>query len=263
MFLERNAVTCDWEESDLLKENISMLMELSLYTPPVTPGRAELSKESSNDIGMMVENLTNPAMDKLGEMSPEEFIHSKKDLVISDKLPLLDPFELENNFTEKNIDVIYTKPGNTSVNSFKVLPKVTDIQKTNIDLTIFSSVSECYNNQKVQKLRQLPTDINNITDLIKNYDILFDNTSCNKLDLNTQCEMESDQNKNSMIQLDDMANVEKFSPEIMLEATQSTNYASITSLVATNNSILNMPDCDFNIDTIDAILEDIFNDKNI
>ncbi|XP_012214707.1 uncharacterized protein [Linepithema humile] len=258
-FFKRNAITYDWKESDLLKENIPVSMELSLYTPPVTPGRIELSNEL-NDNGMMVENLTNSSIeDKIDEMFPEEeLIHLKRELANSNKLSLLDPLELENNLTEKSINI--TKQGNASLSSFKIQPKVTDIQKTNIDLTIFSSVDECCNKQKLQKFRQLSTDTNNITDIIKNCDILFDNTFFNKLDLNTQCEIESKQNKNNIMQLDDVANqVEKFSPQMLLEATQTID-SSIMSLVATDNSILNTSESYLNFD---AILEDFFNDENI
>lgn len=255
MLLKRNAFTCDWKESDLLKENIPMSVELSFDTPPVTPGRTELSKEL-HDIEMIVENLTNSSTeDKIEEMFSEEFIHIKRELASSNKFPLLDPFELKNNHIEKSI----TKQGNADVNSFEVQPKISgDVQKTSVNFTIFSSVDERCNNKKS---RQLPTDTNNIMDIIENCDILFDDTLCSKSDLNTQCEIESKQDKNSVTQLDDTANhVEQIGSQVLLEATQSTIDSSIMSLVETNNSILNTSESDLNID---AILEDIFNDENI
>lgn len=253
--LERDAITYDWLESDLPKENMLMSIELSFYTPPITPGSIEFSSGKELSDGVIVENSIDSSIeDKIEMLLKEEFICSKEEFVSLDNGQVFDLFELQNELTEKSMDI--TKQGNTSVNSFKVQPKIIDIQKTNIDLTILPSDEYGCHNEKSQKLRQSPTDTNNITDIIKNCDILLDNTLCN--DLSVQCEIESEQNKNSIIQLDNMTDcVEKFSSQTMLEATQS----PIDSSMSFSDSILNTSKCDVNIDDIDAFLEDIINEN--
>jgi hypothetical protein len=175
-------------------------LELSLYTPPVTPGR-ELSKEQT-EIASAEYSLNPPLEDKVGTLSKCEFIMSPKDSTGSNKSPLFEPLELGGvNCIEGNGSLMNEQI--TDVNISKALPRITSIEKTNINLKIFSNTGKYIycDNRKVQT--QLPMNAT-ITDTSQNLD-LFD-SGCTELALNMLYKIESEQCESGKLQSDATAN---------------------------------------------------------
>lgn len=261
-FFQRNALTCDWNENlpppiGIPEESISMPMELLLYTPPVTPG--ELSKESTDSastecsFNLSSENKTDEILVR------NEVIYSTSTKEPIGSSPTLELSKLENNnfIKEKRNS---TKEENASVNVCKVLPRITNIQKTHLDVTFLSKSEECCN-EEIHKDKHLNNQTNTTTmDSIEN--TLLDNTLCKEIDLDTQCKIESEQDKNSKMQLDDEMNKTEtnLNIEMLLEPDKSLFGANdINNLNTTNNSASNISNVSLNID---KILEDILNTEN-
>lgn len=251
-FFTRDALSCDWDEEapppiGISEESIPMSMELLLYTPPVTPG-GELSKDSTDSIS--VEHSSNPSLeDKLNEKLLK--VNSSKEC--TDLLPTLELSELEsNNFIEERKSS--AKEDNASASACRALPKITNIQKTNLDITFLSKNDECCDKEKMYN--HLSKDVT-VKDIAENTS--FDNTLCKKVDLDTQCKRESEQ-KNSKVQLNDKMNRTEetnFNSETLLEIDALLLDANDTN--NQNNSSLNVSDANLNID---KILEDFINTEN-
>lgn len=258
-FFPRTALTCDWNKElpppiGIPEGNMSMSMELLLYTPPVTPGE-ELSKESTDSANTEC-SLSPTSENKLDEtLLKDKVIHSTKEPTGS--LPVLELSELEsNNFIEERRNS--TKEKNTSASTCKTLPKIINIQKTNLDITFLSKSDKC-DNEKIYKHNHLPIDLT-MTDIAEN--TLFNNTLCEKIDLDTQCKRGSKQNKNSKVQLDDKMNGTEthFNTETLSVTDEPLFDANdINNQNTTNNSSSNVPDVSLNID---KILEDILSTEN-
>ncbi|GAB1864984.1 hypothetical protein CAJAP_06063 [Camponotus japonicus] len=260
-FFQRNALTCDWNENlpppiGIPEESISMPMELLLYTPPVTPG--ELSKESTDSastecsFNLSSENKTDEILVR------NEVIYSTSTKEPIGSSPTLELSKLENNnfIKEKRNS---TKEENASVNVCKVLPRITNIQKTHLDVTFLSKSEECCN-EEIHKDKHLNNQTNTTIDNIEN--TLLDNTLCKEIDLDTQCKIESEQDKNSKMQLDDEMNKTEtnLNIEMLLEPDKPLFGANdINNLNTTNNSASNISNVSLNID---KILEDILNTEN-
>lgn len=259
-FFQRNAFTCDWNENlpppiGIPEESISMSMELLLYTPPVTPG--EFSKESTDSasteysLNLSSENKTDEILVK------NEIIYLTKESIGSS--PTLELSKLENNNIIKERRNS-TREEDTSANICKVLPRITNIQKTYLDVTFLSKSDECCN-EKIYKNKHLSKQTNTTAmDVTEN--ILLDNTLCKEIDLDARCKIENEQDKNNKMQLDNEMNKTEtnLSIDMLLETDKPLFDANdINNLNTTNNSALNISDVSLNID---KILEDILNTEN-
>lgn len=228
-------------------------MELLLYTPPVTPG--ELSKESTDNasteysLNLSSENKTNEILVK------SKVIHSTEELIGSSATLELNKLESDNFIKERKNS---TKKEDASVNVCKVLPRITNIQKTYFDVTLLSKNDECCN-KKIYKDKHL----NNQTTMMDiAEDTSLGNTLCKEINLDTQCKIESEQDKNSEMQLDDKMNKTEtnLNTDILLETDKQLFDANnINNLNTINNSALNISDVSL---SIDKILEDILNAEN-
>ncbi|XP_071565057.1 uncharacterized protein [Temnothorax nylanderi] len=242
-FFPRPALSCNWdEELSFAKEDMPALMELSLYTPPVTPG-GELSKEST-EIASTEYSPNPPAEDKVGTLPQCDYIASKE----SPELGSINSTEENRGITNEQI---------AGVNIFRSLPKITNIEKTNINLTIFSNVahSEHCDNRKIQEQEHSLVDAS-IMDFSKNFDV-SDNT-CAQFDLNTQCKTRGEPSESGKLQSDATASgVEtNFGPETLSEPMKTLIDINITnSASATNEENKRNSD-------IEALLEDILNSES-
>ncbi|XP_019883169.1 uncharacterized protein LOC105251547 isoform X2 [Camponotus floridanus] len=256
-FFQRNALTCDWNENlpppiGIPEESISMPMELLLYTPPVTPG--ELSKESTDSastecsFNLSSENKTDEILVR------NEVIYSTSTKEPIGSSPTLELSRLENYFIKEKRNS--TKEENASVNVCKVLPRITNIQKTHLDVTFLSKSEECCN-EEVHKDKYL----NNQTTMDITENTLLNNILCKQIDSDTQCKIESEQDKNSKMQLDDEMNKTEtnLNIEMLLEPDKQLFGANDINILNTNNSASNISNVSLNID---KILEDILNTEN-
>lgn len=225
-------------------------MELSLYTPPVTP-RGEFLDQL----------VIAPTEDKLSETSHKnESFDSRKELVGSNNLPLLKPFELENNnFTEESRNIMREK---NVITNCKILPKITNVQKTNINIaTIFQDIS--LDNQNIQKHRHLLANTNSMTEIVKDFDhTLFHDALCKESSissLSTQYEIESNQCERNNIQLNNIENCLKVNVNTGKLSNATNLESDINNLSMINDSALYTSDNDLNID---AMLEQVLNNEN-
>ncbi|KAL6426190.1 hypothetical protein ACFW04_009029 [Cataglyphis niger] len=259
-FFQRNAFTCDWNEElsppiGIPEESISTTMELLLYTPPVTPG-GELSKESIDNASN--EYLINPSSEnKVETLVKNKVIYSTKEPICF--LPTSELSETEsNNILKERRNSI--KEENISVNVNKALPKITNIQKTHLDVTFLLKSDKYCDDKKIHKSKDPPIDAT-MTNIAEN--TLFENnvfSLCKEIDLDRQCNIESEQNKNSKLS-DKMNGAEtnlntEFLPETdkpMVDANDINNLNTI------NNSSLNISDINLSIDNI---IEDILSTEN-
>lgn len=232
-----------------------MSIELLLYTPPVTPG--ELSKESTDSAS------TDYSLNFSSENKTDEVLVKNK-VIYSTEEPISSSLTLELNKLESNNFIKErknsTKEENASVNACKVLPRITNIQKTYLDVTLLSKNDECCN-KKIYKDKHLNNQTNTTMMNIAE-ETFLDNTLYKEIDLDTQCKIESEQDKNSEMQLDDKMNKTEtnLNTEMLLETDKplfDTN--DINNLNTTNNSTVNISDVDL---SIDKILENILNAEN-
>ncbi|XP_014478754.1 PREDICTED: uncharacterized protein LOC106746557 [Dinoponera quadriceps] len=108
LIFQRSASTCTWEDTYLDEECTPTLIELTLYTPPMTP--LECSVNST-------------MQDKPSELSStSESIDSKREIIDCKRLP--------NELAAK-----FTKEKDINANADKPLPKIVNIEKVNIDIT--------------------------------------------------------------------------------------------------------------------------------
>ncbi|XP_077270406.1 uncharacterized protein LOC143901754 [Temnothorax americanus] len=227
-FFPRPALSCNWDEelSFAKEEDMPALMELSLYTPPVTPG-GELSKELT-EIASTEYSPNPPAEDKVGTLPRCEYVSSKE----SPELGSINSTEEDRGITNEQIE---------GVNIFRLLPKITSIEKTNINLTIFSNVadSEHCDNRKIQEQEHSLMDAS-IMDFSEDFDV--SDNACTQFDLNTQCKTRGESGK---LQSETLSEPMKTLIDINI-----TNSSGGTNEVNKCNS------------DIDALLEDILNGES-
>lgn len=157
VFFNRPAISCNWEEEmNTAKEDIPALTELSLYTPPVTPG-GELSKELTEITS--TEYSSNPsAEDKIEILTQCEYIDAKES-DDSNKSSLFESLELGRISSNEENGHIAEERVLTNVNIFKkFLPTITNIEKTNINLVLFPNIGEHCDNKKIQEQEHSLTD---------------------------------------------------------------------------------------------------------
>ncbi|KAL0111252.1 hypothetical protein PUN28_012860 [Cardiocondyla obscurior] len=193
-FVKRNYLACDWNESNFIKENSSALIELSLYTPPVTPG-GELSKESIEVASTEYSSNLLQIQEQVETLPTYEFIVSKESANSHKSLQ----FKISNP-TEENNCVLNKECAETS--GFKILPKITNIEKTNINLTIFCNIDESCDNKKTQQQEYSLTDTTT-GDTVTNFDT--SNSECTKFDSSASNEIMREQTEN-ISQFDRLAN---------------------------------------------------------
>ncbi|XP_011700733.1 PREDICTED: uncharacterized protein LOC105457635 [Wasmannia auropunctata] len=252
-FFSRNALSCTWEESrSSVKEDVSALTELSLYTPPVTPGE-DLSKELTE---IMAEYLSNtPAEDKAGT-SPvcEEYIASTKESAGSNKSPLFEAFELRDVNSPEKCRISVSNEQNAGV---RTLPKIINIENININLRIFPSTNEHCNNRKIQEHGHSLADTT-VTDTFKNLDL--SDYTC--VGLSEQHKSGSEQNEGGkLLQSDATVNdVEMNSGAGVISATTKmlVNLDVTDNLNTANESLGNMSSGEIN-----TLLEDMLMDTSI
>ncbi|XP_029174867.1 uncharacterized protein LOC114943420 [Nylanderia fulva] len=244
-YFARDAFGCDWDEEapppiGISEENISM--ELLLYTPPVTPGE-ELSKESTDSVS--AEYSGNPSLENKLDTLLKSKVNSSKECTGS--LPILRLSELKNNFIEERNS---TKEDNASACACKTMPKVTKIQKTNLDITFLSKNNECCDKEKMYKHNKLPIDVTS-KDIAEN--TFFDNTLCKTVDLDTQCKRLDDTMNGAEKTNFNSQTLSEIDIPLLLDANDTNNQNK------TNNSSLNNSDVSSNID---KILEGIMSTEN-
>ncbi|EZA50410.1 hypothetical protein DMN91_009858 [Ooceraea biroi] len=148
-FFQRDAITCDWTKDppNPPKECVSLLTELSLYTPPMTPAEGEPCKESTDTVG--IECLSQlPAEDVLTRMHHKtEFTDRTKDS--KDYLQLLKLFDMEGTSTEENWKV--AKPEDESMDFWLE----TDFNFEKTDSKTLSVSNEYCDNQVAQDCERL------------------------------------------------------------------------------------------------------------
>ncbi|XP_024892422.1 uncharacterized protein LOC112467818 [Temnothorax curvispinosus] len=240
-FFPRPALSCNWDEelSFAKEEDMPALMELSLYTPPVTPG-GELSKELT-EIASTEYSPNPPAEDKVGTLPQCEYVASNE----SPELGSITSTEEDRGITNEQIE---------DVNIFRLLPKITSIEKTNINLTIFSNVahSEHCDDRQIQEQEHSLMDAS-IMDFSKNFDV--SDNECTQLDLNTRCKTGGESGK---LQSDTTASgVEaNFDAETLSEPMKTLIDINITNSAGATNEV-NKCNSD-----LDALLEDILNNES-
>lgn len=249
IFFDRDAASCNWDEPSLVKEDTPTLMELSLYTPPVTPGE-ELSKELTETASMEYSSNSPWRMeDKLGRTLP------KQESFGSNKPPLFETLELERiNSTEEHRNIMKEQTANVSI--CKTLPKIINIEKTNINLTVVSNVGK-HGNTKTQSLL---TDAI-VMDPFKNFDM--SDSVCTEFGLSMQYDTESEQSKSDKLHSDATMSGMKtnFDAEALSETTKTLVDVNITNNLNTSNeSVSNISLGDINID---ALLQDVLNSQEM
>ncbi|XP_020299571.1 uncharacterized protein LOC109863631 [Pseudomyrmex gracilis] len=195
----KKIVSTNTEETNSSRETIPIPMELSLYTPPVTPMGGELSKEVNMSI-LSPENASNLIEDKSDELLRDESISSVKQF--KKNVNHLSTSEL----SEGEIDNFIKKSENIekeeSKRAGKVLPKITNIEKTNIDLKIYSDKTERYKAQDDSKQQECTEVFTNtlVTEVAKDYNILTDYKWCNESGLDEQQkENKKDESNNNQV----------------------------------------------------------------
>jgi len=227
-------------------------MELSLYTPPVTP-RGEFSKELT-EIASTEYSLNPPMEDKVGTLSKCEYIASTKESIGPNKSPLFESLELGTiNSTEENRSIM-----NEQIIGVRTLPKIINIEETNINLKIFSNVDEHCDNSKVQEPLLMDATI---MDTFKNL-YVSDSASTgfgSSMQHKTEQQIGSEQSENDKLQLDTTMNdIEtNFGAETLSETMKTFDLDVTNNLNTTNESVANISNGD-----IDTLLENIFNGEN-
>lgn len=252
VFLQR--IFDDCKKPYPIKEDNSMSMELSSYTPCMTRGQNG-SKELTNtrNTKYLSKSLFNDKHNRI--FSKNEF--NSKELTNSNKLSLWKSFKPESNgvIEEDNNNM---KENNTNINIFKALPKITNIQRTSIDLTkILPSATNSYDSDKLQKHSQSFSHITSEIDIVEKPNALFDITSCEDLNLNTSDEKENRQIEEGKTQTNVTTNQLKTNVNSTTEALPKFTDVIDSNTVMNSTldySTLSTLDNDLNID---AILEDI------
>ncbi|KYN18831.1 hypothetical protein ALC57_08825, partial [Trachymyrmex cornetzi] len=248
-FFPREAFSCNWEESSFAKEEIPVPMELTLYTPPVTPG-SELTKEL-NEI-TSAEYSSCPTMKDKIETVPEcEFITSTKESTDSNKSSLFEPLELAGINSKESINIM-----NKRIVGVRKLPKIINIEKTNINLKICSNIDNNCDNRELQEHNSFMNT--NVMDTSKNFGI--SNNRCTKFGLSQQYSTTNEHNENSKLQLDATVNEVKtdVGAETLSKAMNTLAVLDTTiNLDTTNQSTENTSNSD-----IETLLENILNNEN-
>jgi len=226
-------------------------MELSLYTPPVTP-RGEFSKELTEIAS--TEYSSNPSVeDKVGTLSKCEYIASTKESIGSNKSLLFESLELGNiNFAEENRSIM-----NEQITGVRTLPKIINIEETNINLKIFSNLEHCDNSRVQEPLLMDATMMDTFKNLYvsDSASTRFDSSMQHK----TEQQISSEQSESDKLQLDTtINNIEtNFGAETLSETMKTLELDVTNNLNTTNESVANISNGD-----IDTLLENIFNDES-
>lgn len=244
IFFDRDAISCNWDESSLVKQDTPTLMELSLYTPPVTPG-GELSKELTETASMEYSSNL-PMEDKLGRTLP------KQESIGSNVPPLFKSLELDciNSSEEHRRNSVKEQIADNNI--CRTLPKIINVEKTNINLTV---VSNSVGKQDDTKTGNLLTDAI-IPDTLKNLDM--SNDVCTKFGLSTQYNTESEQSTSGKLHSDaTVSGMEtNFDAEALSKTLVDVNVTNNSN--SSNESIANISIGDINIDTL---LQDVLNEN--
>ncbi|KYN41059.1 hypothetical protein ALC56_04208 [Trachymyrmex septentrionalis] len=248
IFFPRVATSCNWEESSFAKEDVPVPVDFTLYTPPETPG-SELTKELTEITS--AEYSSCPTMKDKIETVPEcEFVTSTKESTDSNKSSLFESFELA------DINSKESKNMNKQIVDVKIVPKIVNIEKTNINLKIFSNIDNNCDNRKLQECNY-PFMNTSVMDTFKNLDI--SNNKYTEVGLSQQYNTTNEQNENDKLQLDATVNEVKtdVGAETLSKAKNTlVDLDTTVTLDTTNQSTENT------LDTLDTILEDIIKNKS-
>ncbi|XP_011053992.1 PREDICTED: uncharacterized protein LOC105145844 isoform X2 [Acromyrmex echinatior] len=243
-FFPRAASSYNWEEPSFAKEDIPVPIEFTLYTPPVTPG-SELTKELTEITN--AEYSSYPTMEDKIETVPEcKFITSTKESTDSNESSLLELADI-NSKESKNM--------NKQIVDVRTLPKIVNIEKTNINFKIFSNIDNNCDNKKLQERNySLNT---NVMDTFKNLDI--SNNKCTEFGLSQQYNTTNEQNENGKLQLD--ATVNEVKTDVGTE-TLSKAEKRLIDLDTTINLNTTNQSTESTSNDIDTLLEDILNNES-
>ncbi|XP_012539501.1 uncharacterized protein LOC105838469 [Monomorium pharaonis] len=253
----RSALSCTWEEepaSPIEEDSGLALTELSLYTPPVTPGQ-ELSKELTETVS--TECSTNPPVeDKVGIL-PNKYDFITKESTDSNESPLLELIELGSINCIERKDSLTSEQIANGINVSRTLPKIISIEKTNINLKIISNTDK-HDDRKVQS-----QSLTNAMDTVEIF-TLSDGT-CAELGLNmlhkTRDELKDESGELQSNIILDVNSVETRS----MHSESETKMLVDVDIVDNTHSVNTTSESVGNISTngdIDVILEDIINDEN-
>jgi len=201
-FFERDVFNCDWTKDPPNVPKGALLSELSLYTPPMTPGDGEFSKES-NDIENSKSHLL-PKDSILSEIYHENKLVASRTDSDNLQLKLLNQKGIS---TEGGQSIEKDESANTS----RLKAELSNSQ--NIDFAIFPNIEESYDNQIVEdcELLYMNTTIDLDKHSAKDFNVI-DNVhkESHPKDLNEQTNDSSNeylekskQNKSKEIQLND------------------------------------------------------------
>lgn len=254
-FLKKN-VSTNIEETNSFKETIFIPMELSLYTPPVTPMGGELSKEVNMNI-LSPENVSNLTEEKSDELIRDESASSVKQSKKSiNHLSTSGLPEVEiDNFIKKSENIEKEE----SSRAGKVLPKITNIEKTNIDLKIYSDKTERYKVQDDSKQQECTEVFTNtlVTEIAKDCNTLIDYKWCNEIGLDEQQKKnkKDESNNNQMTQ-----RLQSDNTEIMTVTNLCTDVVSGAQSVINTYVNLDTSNCSSLNISSDLNFEDILGD---
>ncbi|XP_018310029.1 uncharacterized protein [Mycetomoellerius zeteki] len=247
-FFPRAASSCNWEEPTFAKEDKPVLLEFTLYTPPVTPG-SELSKELTEITS--AEYSSYPTMEDKIETVPKcKFITSPKESTDTNKSLLFEPLELADTNSKESRNIM-----NKQIVGVRTLPKIVNIEKTNINLKIFSNIDEHCDDRKLQE-HDYSFMNTNVMDTFKNLNISNDKY----IGLNQQYKTANEQNENRKLQLD--ATVNEVGTDVGTETLSKAmntlvDLDTTINLDTTNQSIENTSNSN-----IDTLLEHILNNES-
>lgn len=148
-------------------------MELSLYTPPMTP----LGQSSESTVSP-------PTEDKSGETLPKnESIDLRRNSVASHMSPSLELQKVEtNNSIEEDRNV--TKETNAYVGICRTLPKIIDVQESNIDIALTcQGTDKDFDNQKIEDCKHMLANASPVIDIAKEITVPFEDTLWEKLNM--------------------------------------------------------------------------------
>lgn len=225
-----------------------MLLEFTLYTPPVTPG-SELSKELTEITS--AEYSSYPTMEDKIETVPKcKFITSPKESTDTNKSLLFEPLELADTNSKESRNIM-----NKQIVGVRTLPKIVNIEKTNINLKIFSNIDEHCDDRKLQE-HDYSFMNTNVMDTFKNLNISNDKY----IGLNQQYKTANEQNENRKLQLD--ATVNEVGTDVGTETLSKAmntlvDLDTTINLDTTNQSIENTSNSN-----IDTLLEHILNNES-
>ncbi|XP_019697476.1 superoxide-generating NADPH oxidase heavy chain subunit C [Harpegnathos saltator] len=242
MFFQRSAISHNWNEPDITKEYTPTLTELSLYTPPMTPRGEALECVTSSTMENQLDEL----------FSKNETVGLRNKIADCNKPHVIS--ELANNNFAKEKDI--------NINTDKLMPKIINIEKVNIDITkIFED-----NNVSNKRTQEHPISA---MGPVKNYGTsLHDANSamawCNASNSHTPDKTEKEQNERNNVQTDEVTNY--FGTSANINVSSATNEkVNIGIMNNSNTTILYnsiLDNTNANDSNIDELLDDVLNDTS-